>query len=226
MCFSLFIVVSRSLNTVTESIRANRRDAAGDRHRGQAAAAIESWRANRRDAAADRQGGQFFSPLEWRKGREIADVTTQIQLLNGTTGKRSEEVDRCAERQGLCTVLYRHRGQAAAARESINANRHDAAADCQGGQAAAATESIKANRRDAAADRQGGQFFFPLEWRIGRVIADVTTQVQLLNGTTGKRSAAGRCDERQGHPTVLNGHRGQAAAAIVFATYCVPICFD
>ncbi len=139
------MVVSESLNTSKESIRANRRDAAGDRHRGQAAAAIESPIANRRDAAGDR-----------------------------------------------------HRGQAAAARESIIANRRDAARDRHRGQAAAVRESIRANRRDATADRQGGQFFFPLEWGIVRVIADVTTQIQLLNGTTGKRSAAGRCAERQG----------------------------
>ena len=58
MCFSLFVVVKRSLNTTRESAPFDCRHAVGDGHGGQAAAIFESPIADRSDAVWDSDGGQ------------------------------------------------------------------------------------------------------------------------------------------------------------------------
>ena len=61
MCFSLFIVVQRCLNTITESVIAYAGHAVGDGYRGKAAAKLECTKPYAGDAVGDGHGGEAFA---------------------------------------------------------------------------------------------------------------------------------------------------------------------
>ena len=185
MCFSLFIVVQSSLNTIRESKRANAGHAVWDGDGGQAAAIIEGIDTDTGNAVGDGDGCQAAATPEGTfadAGHAVRDnkvfyfLAVHIQMMSnvkriGITIFRTFKSNLAP----CCYICNMDGGHTGATIEGTFADAGYAVRDSDRGQAAAFTEGIFADACHAVRDGDGGQAAAILEG----IVADAGHAVSL-----------------------------------------------